>query len=517
MSRTRKATWNLASSLVYTAVLLAVSLISTPMLLHWLKEDRLGAVRTATDLFGWLTLLELGLGGTLSPLLARALAHDDRHALHQTMAAGTRAYLLLTLPVLAVGLALAWGLDNLIPIGEDDPIPVRMALRADLHRAWFIGLAGWMALCLVPMRALLEAGQRGYRVNLLLTAQGVLVVAASLALAYAGWGITGQMIATAGGSLLLALALTFDASRAHPGLLRATWATRPDRETRAAIWTLGWPTLLCNLSGRLAVLSDSIIISAILRDPKLALHLVFLQRLAQLAQAQLQGIGNASWAALAELNARGEREQFNRRLVDLTGLVSILGMTVLAPIVAFNADFLRIWLKANAPADPYLVPVVVVAAANALMTSVFSLWTWCYSGTGNIRRIVLPAAVTAVTNLVLSLVLTKTLGLIGPILGTLIAQTVVPVGMILPRMHRDFGVSVAALCRAVAVPAAWGVPYAFALSWLARAYPPDSWLALAALMSASALVYLLLAGRFLLSPTDREAWLARLSSIVGRR
>lgn len=509
MSRTRKASWNLASSLAYTAVLLAVSLLSTPRLIRWLGEDRLGAVKAATDLFGWLTLLELGLGGTLGPLLAKALARDDRHTLHHTMAAGTRAYLLLTLPILGFGLALARGLDGLIP--------VESALRPDLHRGWMIGLIGWMAVSLIPMRALLEAGQRGYRVNLMLTAQGVLVVAASLAMARAGWGITGQMTATAAGSILLALALTFDAGRFHPGLLRAVWSTRPDAETRKSIWNLGWPTLMLNLSGRLAVLSDSIIVSSILRDTKLALHLFLLQRLAQLAQAQLQGIGNASWAALAELNARGEREQFNRRLTDLTGLVAILGMTVLSPIVAFNASFLAIWLKAAAPPDLYVVPVVVVAAANALMTSVFSLWTWCYSGTGNVRRIVLPAAATAVTNLVLSLILTAKLGLIGPILGTLIAQTVVPVGMILPRMHRDFGVSVLALCRAVAVPVAFGVPYGYALTRLARAYPPTSWLALAAMMSASALVYLLLAGGFLLSPTDRAAWLARLSNIVGRR
>ena len=91
-------------------------MVSTPLLLGWLGEERLGAVRTATDLFGYLTLLELGLGGSLGPLLARALARGDRRALHHTMAAGTRAYLLLTVPVLAVGLALSLGLDNLIPL-----------------------------------------------------------------------------------------------------------------------------------------------------------------------------------------------------------------------------------------------------------------------------------------------------------------------------------------------------------------------------------------------------------------
>ena len=367
------------------------------------------------------------------------------------------------------------------------------------------------------MRALIEAGQRGYRVNLLLTAQGVLVLLASLAMAKAGWGIGGQMAAVAGGSILLALAVAFDACRAHPGLLRAVWTTRPDAEARKALWTLGWPTLLFNLFGRLAVLSDSIIISSILRDTRLALRLVLLQRLALLAQAQLQGIGNASWAALADLHNRGERELFNRRLVELTGLVSILGMTALGPIVAFNASFLAVWLKAEAPADPYGGLVVVVAAANALMTSVFSLWAWCYTGTGRVRRVVVPGAIITLANLALSLVFTAKLGLIGPILGTLAAQSALTVGLILPRMRRDFGVPAAALIRAAVAPVAWGLPYAWGLWWLARAYPPTSWLALAAAMSASALFYLALAGRFLLSRTDRDVWLGRLSNLVGGR
>ncbi len=508
--RTRLAGHNAASSLIYSVVTLGVGLAATPMLLRFLGKEGLGAARTATDLYGWLTLLELGLGGTLGPLLAGSLARGDDRRMHHTMAAGTRAYLLLTLPVLAVGSALvATGL-------LDRLIPVAASLRVDLHRAWFVGLIGWMTLAMIPMRALLEAGQRSYRINFLLTMQAVLVQVAAVALAYAGGGITGQMAAMAAGTILVALAIARAACTRHPGLLREIWTTRPDPEVRRAIWGLSGPTLIFNISGRIAILSDSIIISAVLGDQSLVLWFFLTQRLALLAQGQLQGIGNASWAALAELHARGERALFNRRLVELTGLVAVLGVAALAPIFAFNGDFLRIWLKAQAPATGVGDLLIGLAAINALLVSVFSLWGWCFGGTGRVRRIVVPSAAAAVLNLVASIALTATLGLIGPLLGTTIAILTVTAWTSPLRLRQDFGTSIPALVRAVLVPVALGVPYAFALRWASRAYPPQGWVTLAAMMGCSALAFLLLAGRFLLSPADRHLWLDRLGKVLGR-
>ena len=508
--RTRQAGRNAATNLVYSMITLGVGLVATPMLVRHLGEERLGATRLVTDLYGWLTLLELGLSGSLGPLLAKALARGDGGRLHHTMAAGTRAYLILTLPVLAIGAALA--LSGLL----DFMIPLRGTDRADLHTAWFIGLIGWTTLAMIPMRALLDAGQLGYRINIMLTIQTVMVQGGSVALAYAGWGITGQMTALAAGTTLLYLAITRDATSCHPGLLRGIWSTRPDAEVRRSIRSLGLPSLILSISGRLAILSDLLVVSSVRKDPKLAWRLFITTRLALMAQAQLQGIGNASWAGLAELNARGERELFNRRLVELSGLVAVLGAAVLAPIFAFNRHFLAILLKGEAPTTPYGDALVGVAAVNAFLIGVLSLWAWCFTGTGRVRRIAGPGIASATLNMALSIGLTATLGLIGPLLGSLIAILTVNLSTMLTRLRQDFGVSIRALLRAVIVPAALGLPYAMALRWASQAYPPRGWLGLAAAMGLSAAAFLLLAGRFLLSPTDRDLWRDRLRNMLGR-
>lgn len=527
MSRLRLATLTYLGSLLNTATTLAVGLLATPFLVEWLGEGRYGAARAAIDLYGFLTILEFGLGGTIGPLLARALGRGDEHALRQTVAAGVRAYLRVTVPIVLVGVGLVLVLDRLIPPPHGFPSALIPAFRADLHRGWLIGLAGWLAIFLIPLRALTEASQRGYRVHALLTVQALLTTGLMLAMARAGWGITGQLAATALGSVAVATALAWDALRRHPGLFGALRTTRtPDPDASRAIWSLSRPTLVFNLSSRLGLLSDNLVVSSMLGTDRVT-ALVLTIRLTTLAQQQLQGIGNASWPALAEMHARGEHGEFNRRLVELTGLVTVLGVAALGPIVAFNGRFMALWLGArdvNAGAW-----VVLIGAVNALGFGVFSLWNWCFAGTGRVGRVATPVAIGSVANLVASVALTPALGVAGPLLGTTLTFLAVYCTVLPSRLRRDFGTPLAPLFRAVAFPLAWGVAYGLALHWLSRHHDPAALFAgladgrarrlagLAALaveMALAAMLFVVVVGQFLLGPEDRARLRGRL---LGRR
>ncbi len=79
-----------------------------------------------------------------------------------------------------------------------------------------------------------------------------------------------------------------------------------------------------NLCGRVSLLTDNIVVSGLL-SPALVTPFVLTQRLTSLAQRELQTIGNASWAALAELSAQGRKDVFSRRLLELTRVVAVSG------------------------------------------------------------------------------------------------------------------------------------------------------------------------------------------------
>src|SRR5438309_1288154 len=143
MTRTRLATWNFASGLLFTAVTTITGLVATPWLVKWLDPVRFGAARMTVEYYGYLTLLEFGLGGTLGPLLARPLGQDDGRAVRRTLAAGIRMYLRVTVLTLAVGLGFALCITRLVPV---PPGPV----ARDLQRAAVVALLGFALLTLAP-------------------------------------------------------------------------------------------------------------------------------------------------------------------------------------------------------------------------------------------------------------------------------------------------------------------------------------------------------------------------------
>src|SRR4051794_32085636 len=113
--RTRSSLLTFGTTLVYTAATMATGLLASPRIEHWLGPERFGAFRIVLDAQGYLALLELGLGGALSPLLARALGRGDDRALRATTAAGARAYVRVSAAMLVVGLALTPVVARLAP------------------------------------------------------------------------------------------------------------------------------------------------------------------------------------------------------------------------------------------------------------------------------------------------------------------------------------------------------------------------------------------------------------------
>ena len=151
---------------------------------------------------------------------------DDR-AVHETVAAGARAYFWVVLTSVSVGLALT----PVVPWFAKGLSAVEMA---DLRAAWLLQLAAFVPLVLLPLRSVLDARQLGYILNLLIIAQLLLITGISLLLAWAGWGITGQAAATVIGSWTFSLVMSAYVFRTHPGLLHSVLTMRTSPETRRA-------------------------------------------------------------------------------------------------------------------------------------------------------------------------------------------------------------------------------------------------------------------------------------------
>jgi O-antigen/teichoic acid export membrane protein len=536
MSRTRRSFWSYLTSTAFSLTTVVVALVSTPLLLRWLGNERFGAYRAASDWTAYLGLFELGLGHALLPLLALSCGRGEGDRLRVTLATGIRAYAWIALAMLVAGVAMGLVIPRLVPVTP--------GIRGDLQQGFLLGLLAIVLVPLAPFRLLAEAEQKSYVVNSLLILQSLLITGLALVLAYQGWGITGQYLSAVAGAAIFSGAVTVFVSYGGRGtnghtsvrdpttgpaasqsadsapplggslsplaLLRAA-AGKPDRAVRARLWKLNWPTLVHNACGRVSLLTDNIIIAALL-GPTAVVPFFLTQRLAQLAQGQLQGIGNASWAGLAELHARGERQAVNARLIDLTSLVAILGVAGMVPILAYNRHFLQLWVPDSPFGGGWLT---FLAVASGFLQGIFSLWGWMFCGTGQVARLIPVLVVGTSINLIASVLGTWLFGLPGPLVGTLISFVGIYSWFWPVLLRQQFGTSPRRLLKAVARPVAVGLPCAALVWWLARNHEPSGWTGLGCEMVTVSVAYLLLAWWLILDRTERQSWSHRARASLG--
>lgn len=236
------------------------------------------------------------------------------------------------------------------------------------------------------------------------------------------------------------------------------------------------------------------------------------QQLLALAQFHLRGLGNATWAGLVEMYSQGQSAIFRLRLLELTGTVSGLGMAVLGPIAAYNHHFIGKWVGSASYAGD---AVTVIACVNVWFWSIYSLLGWPLFGTGQIGRWVPYAVVFTLVNLTVSILGTLALGLIGPLLGTLLSFLIIYSWALPQVLQQTFELSPRMLWRTALAPLTWGLPYAAILWLVARTHTPWGWLGLAAEMGLSGLGGLVLWWTLTLNKDARTQWRYRLRSVLG--
>lgn len=504
-SRITRASYTYCSALGFTVISTVVGLLAVPYVLRWLGPERLGAYRVLVDVIGYLGLLEFGLFGSLLPMFAQALYTGQPLEQRQLLVLGTRASIVVVLVAILVGCCAAPWLPALIPVSA--------AARTDVQLGFFVSLAGFLLLPFSPLRAYLEASQRGYVVNVTLIVQSVLTTVCSVLLARAGYGITGQAGAALVGMLCSASLWAVWTQRRFPGWVRQCISVRPPQALKSRLRRLNVPTFILSLCGRLSVMTDHIIISAFL-GPSMVAPFFLTQRMIMLAQGQLQNMSIASWAAMGELYNTGSRAVFTQRLLELTKLVAVLGVAVLMPIFVYNKWFIRFWIGSENYVSDVFTGLTVL---NTFLMGTFTVWSMCFRGTGLARQVMPVFVAQTVVNVTMSLWLTHSLGLIGPVLGTTISFVVVTLWWLPLLVQHYFHVPLGALVRAFGLPPALGAPFALCWYWLTRSHSPWGWCGLLVEMGAMALFYLLVAWMVLCSADERIRWSERARTFLGRQ
>ena len=472
MSRATRSAWNFSSAVVGNGIALLVGFAGTPLIIEFLGAERYGAFRVLVDWLGNLALLDFGVSGSLSARLAPRIGVGDRSGVSDLLAAGWRTQWKVATAMLMAGGGLVLASPHLFRSATLAPAELRISTAVMLIPVI------WMPLSV--FRALLEARQQSYSINVSLALQAMLSTGLLIAAAWLGWGLIGQAAGFVLATAPLALLLLFSGLREF----RTVFTAAPSQTALSQVHSLRLPTFIFNLTGRAALSSDNILIAWIM-GPAAVAPFFLSQRLAQILQAQLQGIGNATWAGLVELHAQGHDRRFCSRLMDLTSLVSGIGLVVLIPVVAFNRSFVSLWVGIRQYANDW---VTVLACINAWIWSITSLWGWPINGAGYVA-VWMPYAIGfAVANIAISIAATRFAGLAGPLIGTL-AGFILVHAWAMPRvLGQIFGENLRYVWKPALAHLFWGIPLGFAVRFLADSHASRGWMQLSVEACATVLI-----------------------------
>jgi O-antigen/teichoic acid export membrane protein len=502
MSRSRRSLKNYLTGIFTQIIGLSISIFSTPLLLHWLGEDRFGAFRAVSDLGGYVGLLELGIGGSVMAVLATAIGNGDREQIKLSLGASIKAYLQI-MGLMLLGTVIIGSLLTHI-------VKVPYFLNEEIKHGYWIGAIAIFFLPLTPFRILADASHRSYFTSYIFFGQSLIITAFSLLLAWLGWGIPGQYLAVLAGAIFAQSLLCWDGLKNYSIPFGSIFNTAKEsqQEISKRIWQLNLPTLLWNFSGQIALLSDNLVISYYLGTESVV-PFFLTQRLLMIVQGQLQGIGNATWAGLADLYHKKEAIRFNQSAIKLTEIVALIGFGAMVVVSAYNPSFMRLWVGNSRFAGE---GVNLLAAINGFLQGIFSLWGWFLLGTGHVKKVAPTAIISSVLNLSISLIFTPLIGITAPLIGTLVSFIIVSTWAYLVLLNQIFGISIKELLQALSKPFTVGIPYACLVWWIARSHKPWGWIGLGAEMTLAGLCYLLLAWFLMLKESDREEWANRLKA-----
>jgi O-antigen/teichoic acid export membrane protein len=329
-----------------------------------------------------------------------------------------------------------------------------------------------------------------------------------IGLAMAGAGLLGQFLAVALGNGVTAVILLWDALRRYPSIVSEA------ASVAALPVAFSGSMFAFNLLSRIGLHSDSIIVGLTL-GPTAVVAFSVTQRLILLANTQVLALGSATWGALAEMHHQGQAERFNHRLTQLTRLTGVFAFLLLVPIAAATESFVGLWVGPERFGGGLLV---LSTAAFVWIHTLSALLGWPLITTGRVRSVLPIYFVGIPLNVAVSVFGSLWIGVAGPALGSAVSLAAVWFWWLPWLLRCEFGTPLRAVARAVAAPAAIGIPLGVALYLLAARFPihdlPISswgrWCVLIGSMAIAALAYFILAWFFVLPREDRDELRSRM-------
>ena len=402
------------------------SLVSIGLAARALEAPELGVVTVLSALLVYFAFGDFGMGSMVMTQLPRAHALGDVAEMRRIVSSALSAMLIIASAAGVLGVVSVWVLPWQHLLGADDV--ASSELRITLVAFFIMGAVGIIGT--VGSRVL-AALQRAALIRVCDSVAAVVsVVLVGVCASVDGpiWVYLIAIFAPYSTTWLLQLAYVM---LVHPELrvglsaLDAGTGLRFLREGSSyAVLSFGWV---------IAYTLDSIVVASVLGAAQAAVFAIA-ARLFSLVYGTLSLAGQQMWPAMSEALARGDvewvRRRFRHSLLAVGGVAAASSLV----LVAIGPTFTRLWVGED------LVPPLGLFAVLGVWTVYLTMivqYSYLLMVAQKIWLLAVLGLVVGGVNLLVSILLTREIGLVGPVIGNLVSAAsiqLVPM-IVLTRRH----------------------------------------------------------------------------------
>jgi O-antigen/teichoic acid export membrane protein len=495
---------NVSTIYVAKAVEIAIGLSMLPFNIAHLGQTVYGLWMIAASIPAYFSILDLGYGVAQVKFVSKYRALRDTNGLNEIVSTLFLVFGILGLTALIAGIIVAYNVPFLFNLTENEAFMTRQVLL-------IISLYVAIGFPFSVFGAVVNGFQQNHLNSYVAIATSMIVALVNVAVLLSGYGLITLVAATTGVRILSFAFYRANAYRSFPGLsLRARYVQ--SKRLREVTGFSGY-ILLIDLANKLNYSADVPIIGALIGPAAVAVWVVA-QRLITATQDITTQISGNLFPVVADIAALGETDRLRKVFLQGTRL-SFAMVIPIATILSLLADPLVLWWVG--PNFAGSVPLIWILAAAVIVRVGNSTATTTLKGAGEHTFLTTANIGLALANLVLSIVLARTYGLVGVALGTLIPLSIVSVFLIFPRACRRVETDQLDAYRYGVWPSVWPIFPLSAFIFLTRTYLEPTLVNIALQAGAAGCIYAIV---FLWLAIDREErlwYFGKIKSFYGRR
>jgi O-antigen/teichoic acid export membrane protein len=415
--RFRRMALTSAASLGARAVTLLTSLVSIPLTYRYLGAERYGIWMVLTSIIGAMAFADLGIGNGVVNAISEAYGKGDRELARRHLTSALALLLCVAFIVCITGL----GAFPFIPWMR--VFNVRSALAAAEGARAFLVLFLWFGANIpLGIVARVQSGfQEAYWAQAIAAGGSMLSLLALVVVVIMRGSLPLLVFASTFGTILAIFVNAWVLFHRRPWLLPRRGSFSGD--SARMILRLGLMFFVLQVASALGFTSDNIVITQILGAAAVAAYAVP-QKLFSIVSTLVTIGSTPMWPAYGEAIARGDVEWVRNTFWRSIRWVMVVVCPISALLALFGPWIVRVVMgkSLRVPHALFIALAVwgVVAAASALMAVLLN-------GAGVLKSQTIIAVIASLSNLALSIFLTRRFGIIGVCLGSTIAQLAITI------------------------------------------------------------------------------------------